>query len=71
MFIAVNTRQPAVGSRTFELAEYFEMVFIEILPSVNVAGFLRAGHNYCVKTNPFRHPIKRSCMPGFNMSNKQ
>ena len=33
MFIAANTRRPATGGRVFKLAEYFEMVFLEILPS--------------------------------------
>ena len=40
MFIAANTRRPATGGRVFELAEYFEMVFLEILPSAYVSdGF--------------------------------
>ena len=46
MFIAANTRRPAIGSRVFELAEYFEMVFLEILPSVQVTGFPRASHMF-------------------------
>ena len=41
MFIAANTRQPAIGRR---LTEYFEMVFLEILPSAYMVGFPRASH---------------------------
>ena len=33
MFIAANTRRPATGGGVFELAQYFKMVFLEILPS--------------------------------------
>ena len=28
--------------------EYFEMVFLEILPSANMAGFPRTGHMYYI-----------------------
>ena len=44
MFTATNTRRPATGGRVFESAEYFEMVFLETLPSAQVTGFLRSGH---------------------------
>ena len=43
MFIAANTRQPATGSG---VTEYFEMVYPRILPSANMTGCSRAGHNY-------------------------
>ena len=33
-----NTRQPATVSRVFELAKYYEMVFLKILPSAYVDG---------------------------------
>ena len=33
LFIAINTRWPATASRVFELIEYFDMVFLEILSS--------------------------------------
>ena len=44
MFVAASTRRPATASGVFELAAYFEMVFLEILPSAWKPGFLRSGH---------------------------
>ena len=44
MFIAANTRRPAIGRRLFYLTEYFEMIFLKILPSANMVGFPRASH---------------------------
>ena len=44
MFLAANTRWPATASSVFELTAYFEMIFLEILPSVQEADFPRAGH---------------------------
>ena len=46
MFIAANTRQPATASSVSELAVYFEMVCLKILPSAWKLGFLRSGRNY-------------------------
>ena len=42
--LPICTRQPATASSVFELAAYFEMVFLKILPSAKMAGFSRAGH---------------------------
>ena len=39
MFIAANTGWPATASSMFELAAYFEMVFLKISPSALKAGF--------------------------------
>ena len=35
MYIAANTRRPATGGRMFKLAEYFEVVFLEITKCVS------------------------------------
>ena len=43
MFIAANTRWPAIGRRLYLLIEYFEMVFLKILPSVNMSVVYRLG----------------------------
>ena len=48
----------------FKLAEYFEMIFLEILLSVNIAGFPRAGHiYYCFLGNkiPYLYKTCGSC----------
>ena len=42
MFIATNTRQ-AAGCFLFDY-EYFELVFLKILPSANMACFPRNSH---------------------------
>ena len=38
-----NTRRPATASSLLELAEYCEMVFLEISPSAQKADFPRSG----------------------------
>ena len=47
IFIAANTRQPATASSVFEVVTYFEMVFLEILPSA-----YKVDLNTCVCDRP-------------------
>ena len=47
---SVNRSWLATANSMFELTDYFEMVFLKILPSANMVGFPRASHIVLLKS---------------------